>query len=167
MAGWLRPPNRASQKVKPMSTSSTTAENAIGIDQRTIDHDRVVRALTEDMTVTTDVENMPIVEHDGREYTVDLVQGSCDCHDAQYRPATYCKHGMKAALVAIFSEGVTTPFVARVVRYFTEHPCPLGNDHVCMGPVGPCLPCPGCIAGTNAGEYIVWQMTEKRTGVQR
>jgi hypothetical protein len=150
-----------------MSTTPSDVENATGIDHRTIDHDRIVRALTEEMTLTTDVENMPTVVHDGCEYMVDLVQGSCDCPDAQYRPETYCKHSLQAAIVAIFTDGITTPFIARVARYLHEHSCPFGNDHVCDGVTGERLPCQKCINGTTVDEYTVWQMTEKRTGVRR
>jgi hypothetical protein len=149
-----------------MSTSSTPAENATGIE-RAIDHDRVVRALTEEMMLTTLAPDMITVIHDDSEYGIDLVSGACDCADSQYRPETYCKHALKAAIVEIFTEGITTPFVARVARYLDKHPCPFGNDHVCDGVTGDRLPCPECINGTTVDIYTIWKLTAKRTGVQR
>jgi hypothetical protein len=119
------------------------------------------------MTVTPIAPGMATVTHDDEEYGVDLDGGACDCADARYRPDTYCKHAIKAALVTIFTEGVTTAFIARVVRYITEHPCPHDNDHLCDGPLGPRFRCPGCVETTTVGEYTVWQLTEGRTGARR
>lgn len=149
-----------------MSTSSTLAENATGTEHRSIDHDRYERACAEDMTVTPIAPGMVTVEHNGERYDVDLVEGACECPDSTYRHV-YCKHALQGALAAIYIEGVTTPFVARVARYATDHLCPAGNDGICSGPTGPEFPCPDCVAATTVGEWMVWQQTEGRTGERR
>ena len=149
-----------------MSTTTSTAENATGTEDRSIDHDRYKRACAEDMTISWIAPNMATVAHNDADYNVDLVEGACGCPDSTYRHV-YCKHAIKAALAAIYTEGITTPFVARVVRYIDEHSCPSGNDHICSGPTGPELPCPDCIEATTVGEWVVWQQTAGRTGERR
>lgn len=61
---------------------------------------RDARALTEYMTVLSDVEEFAgadglyaVISQSGRRYTVDVETGACDCDDAFYRyPAGGCKH---------------------------------------------------------------------------
>jgi hypothetical protein len=81
---------------KPMSTTTQSIENGTDSD-RQIDHDRFVRACTQDMTVTTLVPNMKMVTHNGDAYDTDLVNAVCECPDCQYRNVI-CKHLLKAAL---------------------------------------------------------------------
>lgn len=62
--------------------------------------DRDVRALTECMSVLSDVGIAAgadglytVVSESGRSYTVDIETGACDCDDAFYRdPNGGCKH---------------------------------------------------------------------------
>ena len=62
--------------------------------------DRDVRALTEYMSVLSDVGMVAgaeglytVVSESGRSYTVDIETGACDCDDAFYRnPKGGCKH---------------------------------------------------------------------------
>lgn len=66
------------------------------------------------------------------------------------------------ALVETFANTVSSELVARVVGYAREgdHGCPFGYSQLCDGPVGPRLPCPGCIDAVRSegvGEWVVWQ----------
>ena len=62
--------------------------------------DRDVRALTEYMSVLSDIGMVAgadglytVVSESGRSYTVDIETGACDCDDAFYRnPDGGCKH---------------------------------------------------------------------------
>lgn len=145
-----------------MSTTTHSVEN----DCESIDHDRYVRACSEEMSVEMLAPNMALVTHDDSEYTVDLLDGVGECPDHQYRE-TICKHIIKAALFAFYTEGVKTPIVARVVRHANDNPCPADNHRICDGPVGPKLPCPDCVRATTVDEWTVWQQTAGRTGEHR
>jgi hypothetical protein len=151
-----------------MSTTTPTVEDCTDsdCDHRDIDHARFVRGCTEDMTVTPIAPHMFEVSHNGETYMVDLRDGVCDCPDSRYRN-TICKHLLRAAIVAIYAEGVTTELVARVASHAATHACPAGNDVICSGPTGPELPCPDCIEATGASEWTVWQQTAHRTGARR
>lgn len=149
-----------------MSTQTSTAENGTDTENQSIDHDRYVRACTEEMSITVIAPNMRTVEHNGREYFVDLVSGACDCPDQLYRHVN-CEHLMKAALRAIYTEGVRTALVAHVASHAADHACPFGNHGVCSGPTGPAFPCPDCVEATTVDEWTIWQLTEQRTGVRR
>ena len=62
--------------------------------------DRDVRALTECMSVLSDIGMVAgadglysVISESGRSYTVDIETGACDCDDAFYRdPDGGCKH---------------------------------------------------------------------------
>jgi hypothetical protein len=149
-----------------MSTQTSTVEN--GTDSaRRIDHDRYERACHEDMAVEPIAPNLVAVEHNDEERTVNLVGGACDCPDSLYRPETYCKHLLKAAIASIFTDGMITTVVAQVARYISNNPCPSGNHSHCDGITGPRYPCPQCVEATTAGDWAVWQLTEGRTGDRR
>lgn len=145
-----------------MSTTTHPVENDCG----SIEHDRYVRACSEDMLVEILAPDMVLITHDDSEYTVDLHDGVCECPDYQYR-GILCKHIIKGALFAFYTEGVKTPVVARVVRYANTISCPADNHRICDGPVGPKYPCPKCVAATTANDWTVWQQTAGRTGVDR
>lgn len=137
-------------------TTSTT-----GMTRR-ITHDRYVRACTSELVVEQTEDRLSEVksESEGKNetnrYTVDLESGSCLCPDARYRGGSFCKHAIRAAIVAVY-RGVMTPFVARVADYAREQDCPHEYDRLCSGPVGPRLPCPGCVETTDADEWTVFQ----------
>lgn len=145
-----------------MSTTTHSVEN----DCEAINHDRYVRACSEDMSAEMIAPNMVFLTHDDAEYTVDLRNGVGEYPDYQYR-GVLCKHIIKGALFAFYTESVKTPIVARVVRYANDTPCPAGNHCICDGPVGPKLPCPECVAVTTVDTWTVWQQTAGRTGDHR
>jgi hypothetical protein len=149
-----------------MSTTQPTAKNASGTEDRSIDYNRYERACHEEMTISWAAPNMATVGHNDENYGVDLVEGACECPDSTYRHV-YCKHVIKAALVAIYEQGVPTAFVAKVARYVADHPCPFDNHSVCTGPTGPGFPCQDCVEATTVGEWVVWQQTAGRTGERR
>lgn len=76
-----------------------TAAGGTAVDIKPLS-DRDVRALTECMSVLSDVgivdgadEMYTVVSESGQTYTVDLETGACDCADAFYRhPKDGCKH---------------------------------------------------------------------------
>jgi DNA-directed RNA polymerase subunit RPC12/RpoP len=94
------------------------------------------------------------VVHDGETYGVDLDSVHCTCPDHEYRDAR-CKHLVRAALFAAFTDGVRTRFIAAVVRASDDFGCVDGHAG-CAGPTGDTLPCQTCIHGTGTGEWTVW-----------
>lgn len=147
---------------KPMSTTIDNTQNGCG----SIDHNRYVRACTEQMTIEKIAPHMWEVQNGDSTYTVDLQQTVCECPDHQYRTAI-CKHIIKAAIVDFHVEGGESEIVAKVVNYAHENPCPAGNARICDGPIGPKLPCPSCVAATTLDEWTIWQRTAKKTGEHR
>jgi hypothetical protein len=88
----------------------------------------------------------------GNTYEIDLQTGACTCPDCQQRGERYvCKHAIRASLVEIIAEGVTTRPVAKVAGYARDpdHECPTeGHGGECAGPLSGNgeLPCPICDA---------------------
>ena len=119
-----------------------------------IDEDRYVRAVRETMTVTELGPATYEVAHEGETYGVDLDGIHCTCPDHEYRDAR-CKHLVRAALFAAFTNGVRTRFTAAVVRAADDFGCVDGHAD-CAGPTGDTLPCQTCIHGTGTGEWTVW-----------
>ncbi|WP_273835094.1 SWIM zinc finger family protein [Halococcus sp. PRR34] len=136
-----------------MSKSDTAAQESAATTHG-IDHDRYVRALVEDMDVLSLGPGTYEVRHDGGTYGVDLRNVHCTCPDHEYRDAR-CKHLIRAALHAAFTEGVRTEFTAAVVRASDHYGCADGYEG-CEGPTGDTLPCQTCIHGTSTGEWTVW-----------
>jgi len=129
-----------------------------------IERGRYTRAVIESFDVERDADRLYHVTHGGETYHVDIENGGCTCPDFEYRGSEYlCKHVLKAALVEVFANTVSTRLVARVVAHAREQGCPVGGID-CDGPAGPRLPCPACIQATGAGEWIVWNkvVTESR-----
>ena len=139
--------------VEPMSKSDSAAQESAATTHG-IDEDRYVRAVVETMTVTELGPATYEVAHEGESYGVDLREAHCTCPDHEYRDAR-CKHLVRAALFAAFTEGVRTRFTAAVVRASDDFGC--AEDHAeCAGPTGDTLPCPTCVAGTSTGHWSVW-----------
>ena len=66
---------------------------------------------------------------------------------------------LKAALVEVFANTVSTRLVARVVAHAREQGCPVGTTG-CNGPTAAAdavpIPCPECVRATDAGEWGVY-----------
>ena len=153
-----------------MSTDILAADNSIDTNPvRVIESGRYERAVTESMSTESIGDRLYRVTHGAEAYNVDLETSACSCADAHYRGDRYiCKHAIRAALVEVFANRVSTEFVARVVNTAVMNPCPFGFDALCDGPVGPRLPCPGCINAVRSegvDEWTVWRraVTEART----
>ena len=129
-----------------------------------IESGRFARAITEDMTTERVADRFyEVHSQSGNTYEIDLQTGACTCPDCEQRGDRYvCKHAIRASLVEIIANGVTTRTVAKVVGYARdpEHDCPAeGSD--CAGPLAGNgkLPCPTCCDATrteNLDEYDVW-----------
>ena len=136
-----------------MSKSDSAAHESAATTHG-IDEDRYVRAVRENMDVEYLGPATYEVVHDGEVYGVDLNGAHCTCPDHEYRDAR-CKHLVRAALFAAFTDGVRTRFIAAVVRASDDFGCV--DDHAgCAGPTGDTLPCQTCIHGTGTGEWTVW-----------
>ena len=103
----------------------------------------------------------------GNTYEIDLQTGACTCPDCQQRGDQYvCKHTIRASLVEIIANGVTTRTVAKVAGYARdpEHGCPVeGHGGDCAGPLAGNghLPCPTCCDATRSArtdEFDVWMV---------
>jgi hypothetical protein len=142
--------------------SSTTS----GASAPTIESGRFERAVSEAMTVERVAERFyEIHSQSGSTYEIDLQTGACTCPDCQQRGEQYvCKHAIRASLVEVVAEGVSTPTVAKVAGYARdpEHTCPTeGHGGECAGPLAVAgeLPCPTCCDATRSeetDEYHVW-----------
>jgi hypothetical protein len=142
--------------------SSTTSEASAP----TIESGRFERAVTEAMTVERVADRFyEIYSQSGSTYESDLQTGACTCPDCQQRGDQYvCKHAIRASLVEIVAEGVTTRPVAKVAGYARDpdHDCPTGgHGGDCAGPLAGNgeLPCPTCCDATRSSttdEYHVW-----------
>ena len=73
-----------------------------------------------------------------------------------------CKHAVRAALVEVFANTVSTELVARVVAFARDQDCPVdGHGGRCEGPLGRTgsLPCPTCcdtVRSPGVDEFDVW-----------
>jgi hypothetical protein len=142
--------------------SSTTNEASVP----TIESGRFERAVTEAMAVERVADRFyEVHSQSGNTYEIDLQTGACTCPDCQQRGEQYaCKHTIRASLVEVVAEGVSTRTVAKVAGYARdpEHGCPAGgHGGDCAGPLAGNgeLPCPTCCDATRSeetDEYHVW-----------
>ena len=141
-----------------MSMDATTAVESGGND-RSIESDRLSRALTEGLTVRDGGKLQYLVGHGDAEYLVDVEAGTCECPDYRHRGKQFvCKHALQACIHHAFRSSPNTRLVARVLRAIGDAGCP----HDVRGCAGPTkigargLPCEGCIA-TAPGHWVVYQ----------
>jgi hypothetical protein len=150
-----------------MSQAHSGTESGIGSSTNpSIESGRFARAVTEAMTVERVADRFyEIHSQSGSTYEIDLQTGACTCPDCQQRGDQYvCKHTVRASLVEIIAEGVTTRPVAKVAGYARDpdHGCPTeGHGGDCAGPLAGNghLPCPTCCDATRSpttDEYHVW-----------
>ena len=150
-----------------MSQAHSGTESCIGSSTSpSTESGRFERAVTEAMTVERVADRFyEIYSQSGSTYEIDLQTGACTCPDCQQRGDQYvCKHTIRASLVEIIAEGVTTRTVAKVAGYARnpEHKCPTGgHGGDCAGPLAGNgeLPCPACCDATRSArtdEYHVW-----------
>lgn len=133
---------------------------------RSIDKDRLERALTDSFTVRDHGPMTYLVARDGHDdHLVDVEKGYCDGKDAHFRN-TACTHMVRASLHHLFTEGANTRLVARVARAINQLGCPHEND--CGGPCAPGrYPCPECVAATNTDDWTVWTTLVRDVGGER
>lgn len=154
--------------------SKATSETESGIGQSTtsgaaapsIESGRFGRAVTEDMTTKRVADRFYRVHsQSGNTYEVDLQTGACTCPDCEQRGERFvCKHAIRASLVEIIANTVSTPTVAKVAGYARDpdHECPTGgHGGECAGPLAGNgeLPCPTCCDATRTegvDEYDIW-----------
>jgi len=151
-----------------MSKATSETDSSIGTSTTTpaIESGRFTRAVTEDMTIERVAERFyEVHSQSGNTYEIDLQTGACTCPDCQQRGDRYvCKHAIRASLVEIIAEGVTTRTVAQVTGYARDpdHDCPTdGHGGDCAGPLAGNgqLPCPSCCDASRSeetDEYHVW-----------
>ena len=139
-----------------MSTTDHAVENSTGTQTASIEADRFERAVTESMSVERTADRLYTVTTESGEYGVDLRTGACSCPDAEYRGEQYvCKHAIRAALVEVVTNTVSTELVARVVAFTCDQGCPVnGHGGDCKGPLGrtDSLPCPTYCDATRTEE---------------
>jgi len=147
---------------RAMATTESSVENAT--DDRSIESDRLTRALTDAMTVREHGPAQYLVARDGdghEEHLVDVEAGACDGADAHYRDVV-CVHMVRASLHHAYRQVRNTRLVARVLAALRELGCP----HDVAGCGGPTdegqrgLPCEDCIAAT-PGHWVVYQRLMK------
>jgi len=146
--------------------SSTESSTDTSTTTPSIESGRFARAVTEDMTVEPVAERFyEVHSQSSNTYEVDLQTGACTCPDCQQRGEQYvCKHTIRASLVEIIANTVSTPTVAKVAGYARDldHDCPTeGHGGKCAGPLAGNgeLPCPSCCDATRSAqtdEYHVW-----------
>lgn len=145
-----------------MSTETPAANQSGGNDRR-IDSDRLTRALTEPMAVDYVAPcQYDVANTEDTTRTVDIEAGTCQCGDYEYRGSQFiCKHVLRAAVHAVFVEGVRSRLQARTVAAVRELGCPhahgsITDEHDCGGPLGVgAFPCPQCVEAT-PGEWSAW-----------
>ena len=144
-----------------MSTTTRSEQNDVATATETnLTAARFERAVTQTMDVERRGLGVYDVHHDGATYAVDLESGHCGCEDCKFR-GIGCKHSQRAALTAMFGEGVQFEYVARVARFAREQGC-VHEVRGCEGPTteGPRgLPCQNCIDAVRApdvDEWTVW-----------
>jgi hypothetical protein len=151
--------DRTDKSVSPSNT------NSAGFDAtRDITADRFRRALSEPMIMVFDAPLLARVRHGEHTYTVDLISGSCQCDDYHYRGhSIVCKHSLRAACAALYTDCRTTAFLAHVAQYARNAGCP-DDVRGCHGPTTPAdrpagLPCTKCMEAVRApdiDEFTVW-----------
>ena len=150
-----------------MSQAHSETDSSIGSSiNPTIENGRFARAVTEAMTVERVADRFYEVHSEsGNTYEIDLQTGACTCPDCQQRGDQYvCKHTIRANLIEIVVNGVSTLTVAKVAGYARDpdHECPTGgHGGDCAGPLAGNghLPCPTCCDATRSSttdEYHVW-----------
>jgi hypothetical protein len=146
-----------------MSTTDHAVENSTGTQTASIEADRFERAVTEPMAVERTADRLYTVTTESGSYDVDLRTGACSCPDAEYRGDRYVrKHTIRAALVEVVANTVSTELVARVVAFSRDQGCPVdGHGGDCEGPLARIgsLPCPTCCDATRSeetDEFDVW-----------
>ena len=150
-----------------MSKATSGTESGIGRSTNpSIERGRFARAVTEEMTTERVADRFyEVHSQSGNTYKIDLQTGACTCPDCQQRGDQFvCKHAIRASLVEIIANGVTTPTVATVAGYARdpEHGCPAdGHGGDCAGPLAGNgqLPCPTCCDATRTeelDEYDLW-----------
>ena len=167
-ARWRRADAGSLWSSEPMSHAHSGTESSIGTSTTTpeIESGRFARAVTEDMTMERVADRFyEIHSQSGNTYEVDLQTGACTCPDCEQRGDRYvCKHAIRASLVEIIANTVSTPTVAKVAGYArdSETDCPTeGHGGDCAGPLAGNgeLPCPRCCDVTRSAhtdEYHVW-----------
>ena len=158
--------SQAHSRTESSIDTSGAAEEDTRTQTPTIESGRYTRAVTEDMTTERVADRFYRVHSQSDStYEIDLQTGACTCPDCQQRGDQYvCKHAIRASLVEIIAEGVTTRTVAKVAGYARnpEHTCPTeGHGGDCAGPLAGNghLPCPSCCDATRSSttdEYHVW-----------
>ena len=150
-----------------MSKATSGTESGIGSSTSpSIESGRFERAVTGAMTVEQIADRFyEVHSQSGSTYEIDLQTGACTCPDCQQRGDQYvCKHTIRASLVEVVAEGVSTPTVAKVAGYARDpdHSCPTeGHSGDCAGPLAGNghLPCPTCCDATRSeetDEYHIW-----------
>jgi hypothetical protein len=144
-----------------MSTTTRRGQNGVATaDEPNLTAARFERAVRQEMSVERRGPGVYDVHHDGSTYAVDLESGHCGCEDCKFR-GIGCKHSQRAALTAIFGEGVCTEFVARVARFAREQGC-VHDVRGCSGPTAvggrgyPCQQCIDAVRAPDVDEYTVW-----------
>ena len=100
-----------------MSQTHSGTESGIGTSTSpSIESGRYTRAITENMTVERVAERFyEVHSQSGNTYEIDLQTGACTCPDCEQRGEQYvCKHAIRASLVEVIAESVSTPAVAKI-----------------------------------------------------
>ena len=141
-----------------MSTTTQSGQNGVAsAGEPNLTEARFERAVTQAMDVEPRGPGVYDVHHNGETYAVDLESGHCGCEDCKFR-GVGCKHSQRAALTAIFAEGVCTEFVARVAQFAREQGC-VHNVRGCSGPTAlgeRDYPCPGCVEAAGGDDWAIW-----------
>ena len=150
-----------------MSKATSGTDSSVGRSTNpSIERGRFARAVTEDMTTERVADRFyEVHSQSGNTYEIDLQTGACTCPDCEQRGDRYvCKHAIRASLIEIIANGVTTRTVAKAAGYARdpEHDCPAeGHGGECAGPLAGNgeLPCPTCCDATRTedlDEYDIW-----------
>ena len=141
-----------------MSTTTRSGQNDVATaTELNLTAARFKRGVMQEMDVECRGPGVYDVHHDGETYAVDLESGHCGCEDCKFR-GIGCKHSQRAALTAIFDEGVRYRFVARVAQFARKQGC-VHDVRGCSGPtaVGERgYPCTGCVEAAGGDDWAVW-----------
>ncbi|HET7325445.1 MAG TPA: hypothetical protein VFJ06_14050 [Halococcus sp.] len=144
-----------------MSTTNAVPESSIDLTPA-----RFERAVAQEIEAERITPLSYEVHHDGSTYEVDLESGHCTCEDRHYR-GLGCKHAIKCALSALFTDGSQSQFIARVARFAAEQGCPFDSSD-CRGPCGiGVYPCPDCVSGIGLDDWTIWTHLVRDTGGRR